>query len=113
MQVQQRLKLDEDGIPIVDAYRLPADRRGECDDFVFLCLFCRDWHSHTPEEGHVSHHCTAESSPFRRTGYILRCVGTISEEEMDRRLKELKRPPRTTRRMYGPRSVAKEEEGKP
>lgn len=41
---------------------------------VAWCDRCRRWHHHSREDGHRVAHC-GDRSPYRETGYSLRCIG--------------------------------------
>lgn len=64
------------------------------------CPFCKRWHLHGWVFGHRVAHCSKESSPFRKTGYILKAAtskikaaGLAAEARIDReeRLYDAKR----------------------
>lgn len=52
----------------------------------FWCIHCRNWHLHgrgdkkQPSVGHRVAHCTANNSPFRQNGVILRLIGEFTKK---------------------------------
>jgi hypothetical protein len=60
-----------DTIPTLDA--LPVD--GCTDQWRVFCRYCKAWHFHGAIEGHRVAHCFNDSSPYLKTGYIIKCAG--------------------------------------
>jgi hypothetical protein len=64
--------------PVVLCFHLRSRTETDHDRFVFWCPHCAKWHSHSAENGHRAAHCLSNpASPFRATGYTLRCVGEV------------------------------------
>jgi len=72
-----------DQTPLVECYDTG-------DNYVFWCFFCEKMHEHGRQEGHRVAHCAERSithrnewvdSPFKDTGYILCCIGSLTSEQ--------------------------------
>jgi hypothetical protein len=65
--------------PVVSrAPTLPAYTDRSC--WVVYCAHCRDWHRHSPGDGHRAAHCWRAGSPYRVTGYVLEYAGRVTAE---------------------------------
>jgi hypothetical protein len=59
-----------DTIPTLEA--VPVD--GCTDQWKVWCQYCKAWHYHGAVEGHRWAHCHQDSSPYLKTGYIIKCA---------------------------------------
>jgi hypothetical protein len=61
-----------DTIPTLEA--MPVD--GCTDQWKVWCQYCETFHFHGAIDGHRVAHCHTDSSPYKRSGYII--VGPVS-----------------------------------
>jgi hypothetical protein len=81
-------------VPTVACFLIEAESRNEVPVYAFWCSFCDRWHTHgAVSEGNRSPHCISPESPFKRTGYNLKCVGKLPRKlfKRDGSLKNLTR----------------------
>ena len=60
-----------DGAPTLPAYDTGAN-------YEIWCQYCRKWHLHGRANGHRVSHCYVETSPYKRTGYVLELAGDMT-----------------------------------
>lgn len=65
-------------IPIIACWRVSYSQ------VAFWCDHCKQFHFHGwangRPDGHRGAHCNKGDSPFNKTGYILKCVGSLYQE---------------------------------
>lgn len=90
------IKVADEAAPVLDAY---ADGDGYLQVW---CPHCHGWHFHGQGDGHRVAHCSQDShSPYADMGYILRCVGPMTEA-VARAHKEAERARREALRRHCP-----------
>lgn len=82
---------NNEAVPVVYAY-------DDGHHYTMWCDFCRAWHRHGRGDGDVAAHCAYKDSPYRRTGYVLRCVGPLTNEVRAAHAAEEKKAKRVYRR---------------
>lgn len=50
-------------------------KRSKSDGSMMVwCPYCKEWHNHGSESGHVVAHCTLSTPPFKDTGYYIKPI---------------------------------------
>ncbi|MEW6454370.1 MAG: hypothetical protein AB1490_27275 [Pseudomonadota bacterium] len=70
-------------VPVVACYWVPPTEKNHPGEYAVWCPFCSEWHTHgAAAAGHRAPHCIEESSPFKETGYELKCIGLLPKHLM-------------------------------
>jgi len=51
--------------------------------WYFYCPYCKKNHYHGPVEGHRSSHCYNETSPYYRSGYVIKLLKHKGTQDPD------------------------------
>jgi hypothetical protein len=62
-------------IPVVLCEVVAPSRLHGVESWQFWCPFCARYHTHGAARGHRVAHCSDSSSPFYKTGYVLKLKG--------------------------------------